>query len=154
MQRVRPIYDAIHILHGKRHAGQLVIFKNRHVDHHGAFTGKNFRQPDVRHANDFLLCFKPRHIAAKAADFAAIGIDLQTARFKVTRVAIPHNNIARAHARLLQPFANSLHQHRMGRDSLAAQPVHLDTDHSVLVNIWETRSGSMPPSVCAARNSW
>ena len=76
----------------------------------------------VRILESFTLSRAKRHslilitgyIGAEDANAAGIGVDGQPAGLKAARVALPDDDLARLHARLLQPLADGQHQRRMG----------------------------------------
>src|ERR1035437_6363127 len=130
VQFCRPLNRAIKILQYKRDARQIVILENGKVDHKVALACKDLSEIYANRAkcSGLLLKAKAIHIGGDAADAAAVIRNGVTGALQITVTALPHHNLARLDAGLLQPLADSQRQRQMGCDGLAAQAVNLEAD--------------------------
>ena len=68
------------------------------------------------------------HVAAVAAHAAGVGIHGHSASRQIAGVAVPHQDVPRLYACLLQSLGHRQRQRGVGGNAAAAQPIHLEPD--------------------------
>src|ERR1039458_4811636 len=107
-----------------------MILECRKAYHKVALASEDLCEVHANRAKRSGLFLKAKaiHIGGDAANAAAVGRNSVTGALHITVTALPHHDLARLDASLLQPLTDSQRQRQMGCDGLAAKAVNLEAD--------------------------